>query len=217
MLDFENGNPRGGPTQGKCATLLTDLMRTWLVELNAEESGLDHSNAVAVTAFDGSKESFTVSLANVLADERLREYGLCHSLPFVVRCFPDLYECASIDSASCIIVSHGGQVLIKVVNMDEAAVHAAGNRVLQLDVNDLVKDQIQILSEHSKHGRWPTPSLHARVDEGSSTRKETNYAAISSQCCLNYFQTKHRVVMGSVVWAGISVLTIMVLRSVFSQ
>jgi len=95
--------------------------------------------------FDGSKESLELSLANVLADRRLREYGLgdlpavCdlvkrlsyshfthpliptavgHIVPFILKNIPDLYECEDLRHVAAISLIHEEVILLRIVNQN---------------------------------------------------------------------------------------------------
>eukprot|EP00601_Ochromonadales_sp_CCMP2298_P010199 CAMPEP_0173258110 /NCGR_PEP_ID=MMETSP1142-20121109/24185_1 /TAXON_ID=483371 /ORGANISM="non described non described, Strain CCMP2298" /LENGTH=109 /DNA_ID=CAMNT_0014192397 /DNA_START=134 /DNA_END=460 /DNA_ORIENTATION=- len=75
----------------QCASEVGDLMAQCGVHIPM--SSAPSQPALAEVCYDGSAMGFGIALGGIGSFRKVREYGLAHMLPTVLRAMPDLFEC----------------------------------------------------------------------------------------------------------------------------
>lgn len=118
----------------KCATDIADVICDLLKETSTKECAYSGVAEIKLVEYDGSKFSFEICLGNAFAEEKLRDYGLKHIIPFILKNLPDLYACKAFDEVSQFLLLHDNNLLLRIINKN-----ASSDRVLHLQVCDVLK------------------------------------------------------------------------------
>ncbi len=122
--------------------------------------------AISTITYNGTKSSLDIALGNVTSDKKLRQFGLLHTLPMVLKNVVQLFDEEKLGEAKEIVITHNTSVLIRCENTG-----CNGSVVFTLDVEQVTSKMCEknifcpTLTKRKLMTWFRTTDLRERTDQ----------------------------------------------------